>query len=98
VEIYPRALTGPVVKRDPAARRTYLEARYPELPAQLRDLAVASEDAFDAAVSALVMSGHEAALRSLPALDEPVALREGWVWIPSETTCLTPTAPPAATG
>ena len=38
-----------------------------------RDAAVGSEDAFDAAVSALVMSRHEAELRALPALDDLAA-------------------------
>jgi len=45
--------------RDAAARRVYLDTRYPALPSELRDRASGSEDAFDAAVSALVMSLHE---------------------------------------
>jgi hypothetical protein len=98
IEIYPRALTGAVVKRDPAARRAYLDTRYPALPRELRDLASGSEDAFDAAVSALVMSLHEPALRALPALDDAVLVREGWVWTPASAPELTPAAPPVATG
>ena len=46
---------------------------------------VSSEDAFDAAVSAVVMSRHSLELRSLPALDNPVLRREGQVWMPEET-------------
>jgi hypothetical protein len=99
IEIYPRSLTGAVVKSDPLARIAYLAAHVPDLEPGLRDRAIASEDAFDAAVSALVMSRHEAALRNLRALDEPVARREGWVWSPEGSAPpLTPTAPPVATG
>jgi Protein of unknown function (DUF429) len=83
VEIYPRLLTGEVVKSDPAARRAHLDRLYPGLAAPWRDLAVGSEDAFDAAVSAVVMSHHEAELRALPALDDPVLRREGRVWDPA---------------
>jgi hypothetical protein len=82
VEIYPRALTGRVVKSDRSARARLLDARYPALPPALRARAIASEDAFDAAVSALEMSGHEHALRALPRVDDGTARREGRVWIP----------------
>lgn len=98
VEIYPRACTGAVVKSDPAARTTYLDERFRDLPGELRDLAVASDDAFDAAVSALVMSRHEPELRSLPEPDDPIARREGWVWTPPVGNRFTPTAPPAGGG
>jgi hypothetical protein len=79
VEIYPRALTGPVVKRSARARRAYLE-RY-----GLQDsLGATSEDAFDAAVSALVMSAHAGELASLPAIapGAPEAI-EGAIWRPT---------------
>ena len=82
VEIWPRTFTGPVVKSDPAARAAHLDARLPELAHKWRDAAVGSEDAFDAAVSALVMSRHEAELRALPALDDLAARAEGCVWSP----------------
>ena len=81
VEIWPRTFTGPVVKSDAIARAAYVDRHLPELAPDLRDAAVGSEDAFDAAVSAVVMSRDEAALRSLPALDD--ARVEGWVWGPS---------------
>jgi hypothetical protein len=83
VEIYPRLLTGAVVKSDLHARRAHLEERHPRFPPALRELAVASEDAFDAAVSATVMSLHEDELRALPAVDDPVLRREGCVWVPA---------------
>ncbi len=82
VEIYPRTLTGAVVKSDPSARVAHLDRHHPGLDPELRDRAIASEDAFDAAVSALVMSRHESALRDLPPLHDPVVRREGWVWSP----------------
>jgi hypothetical protein len=78
VEIWPRALTGPVVKSDPVARAQHLDAHLPGLTAELRAAAVGSEDAFDAAVSAVVMSRHEARLRTLPPVED--AGVEGEVW------------------
>jgi len=62
IEIWPRTFTGPVVKSDAAARATHLDLHLPELAPDLRDAAVGSEDAFDAAVSAVVMSRDEAVL------------------------------------
>jgi hypothetical protein len=71
------------VKSDAAARAAYLDAHLPQLERVWRDAAVGSEDAFDAAVSAVVMSRHEAALRALPALDDPGMRAEGCVWSPA---------------
>lgn len=76
VEIFPRLLTGPVVKSRRDAREAYLRAR--GWPAE----AAVSEDAFDAAVSALVMSRHAAALAALPDECDPVTRREGRIWSP----------------
>jgi hypothetical protein len=78
VEIWPRTFTGPVVKSDARARAAHLDEHFPGLAKALRALAVGSEDAFDAAVSAIVMSRHEDELRTLPVLDD--AGVEGWVW------------------
>lgn len=74
LEIFPRLLTGPVIKSRPAARAAYLSARGwpPE--------AAVTEDAFDAAVSALVMDRHAEALAALPAEPDPVIRREGRIW------------------
>ncbi|HEX5587639.1 MAG TPA: hypothetical protein VFZ17_10040 [Acidimicrobiia bacterium] len=82
VEVWPRLLTGPVVKTDGAARASYLDDRFPMLDRALRDLAVGSDDAFDAAVSALVMAEHVDALVGRPATEDPTTRREGWVWCP----------------
>jgi hypothetical protein len=83
VEIWPRTFTGAVVKSNPAARAEHLDAHLPGLDRELRDQAVGSEDAFDAAVSAVVMSRHETALRALPERREPEYRREGCVWAPA---------------
>jgi hypothetical protein len=79
VEIWPRTFTGPVVKSDARARADHLDVVHAPLPRALRDAAVGSEDAFDAAVSAIVMSRHEVELRALPVLGPETRL-EGWVW------------------
>lgn len=84
VEIYPRALTGPVRKSDRADRRRYLADL--GLSPAFRVLAEAGDDAFDAAVSALVMSRHAEELRSLgPATDARTRL-EGEIWSPGAGT------------
>jgi hypothetical protein len=84
VEIYPRALTGPVRKSSWRARHAYLRERYAtHQPPHLLERAAGSEDAFDAAVSALVMAAHRDELASLaPASDPDVAI-EGMIWRPA---------------
>jgi len=82
VEIYPRLLTGPVVKSNAAARRAYLERRYPGLECS-------TEDAFDAAVSALTMARHADDLATLPCEPDPELRREGRVWYPNWRTDVT---------
>jgi hypothetical protein len=79
VEIYPRALTGPVVKSDPAARRAYI-AQDGRVPGALVDAVTASEDAFDAAISALEMSRHVREFARLRA--ETGYIVEGAIWLP----------------
>jgi predicted nuclease with RNAse H fold len=82
VEIYPRALTGAVNKSDPRARRALLFERFASQSNALLERAAGSEDAFDAAVSALVMAEHEAELAALSATSDPVLAIEGRVWRP----------------
>jgi hypothetical protein len=82
VEVYPRACTGAVVKTDVRQRAALLDRQFPGLDRKLRDLAVASDDAFDAAVTALVMAEHADELVSLPRPEHPSARLEGWVWVP----------------
>jgi hypothetical protein len=84
VEIFPRLLTGPVRKSSAAERERYL-ADLPMTP-EYRRLAGASEDAFDAAVSALAMSAAAEELAALP--DEPEYALEGKIWHPAGVRCL----------
>jgi hypothetical protein len=83
IEIYPRLLTGPVVKSDPVKRNAYLAAEFPQLPSQERARMAASEDAFDAAVSALIMARHTADLLNLPTARDEFDALEGRIWHPS---------------
>jgi hypothetical protein len=76
LEIFPRTLTGPVVKSDPLAREAYLAAF--ELPSEIRRSACASEDAFDALLSAVQMSQHVEQIRDLA--QEPEYGLEGKIW------------------
>jgi hypothetical protein len=85
VEIYPRALypqspgqPRPVKSSGPSRRR-HLAGWFAGEPLLTR--AAGSEDAFDAAVSALVMSEHGNALAALPA--RPDRALEGEIWIPA---------------
>lgn len=82
VEIYPRALTGPVNKSRWSARHDYLFERFPGQPRHLLERAAGSEDAFDAAVSALVMGEHEAELQDLRRPADPAYGVEGKIWRP----------------
>jgi hypothetical protein len=81
VEVYPRAMTGPVVKSSPEARRAHVAAD-PRIPAELREAATATEDAFDAAFAALGMAEHVDELAGLRPLTDPVPLLEGALWLP----------------
>jgi hypothetical protein len=82
VEIYPRVLTGAVNKSSFAERCEYLRATFPELPTELAVRAMQSDDAFDAAVSALVMSRHAAQFASLPPVHDRQRQLEGLIWEP----------------
>jgi hypothetical protein len=100
VEIYPRLLTilaagGPVVKSRHRDRRAVMGRCFPEQDPVLRERAAGSDDAFDAAVSALVMARHADDLAALPrvAREAPARL-EGEFWLPREGQ--RPTAPGSA--
>ena len=82
VEIYPRTLTGPVKKRRWRARHELLFERFPSQPAPLLERGAGSEDAFDAAVSALVMGEHLEELRGLPPSSDSTVRLEGKIWRP----------------
>jgi len=86
IEIWPRALTGQVVKSQKKDRERYLRMRWPVHDAKHRARAEQSEDAFDAAVSALIMDRHRDALASLPAARDELEQLEGRIWIPGSAT------------
>ena len=79
MEIYPRLLRGPVVKSSLTGRTDYPAAEYRDLDDELRALAGAGEDAFDAAVSALIMAQHVDRLASLPPAPGRPAVLEGLI-------------------
>lgn len=92
-EIYPRLFTGPVVKSSAEKREQFLAHPPPSIGAPLaaslaaltpgmRDLVASSEDAFDAAISALAMAGHASALARLPVARDPQIQLEGAIWYP----------------
>lgn len=82
VEIYPRLLTHAVTKSDRGARELHLRTHAADEDERFVQLAVRSEDAFDALVSARVMSEHRDAFERLePARDELERL-EGRIWVP----------------
>lgn len=85
IEIYPRALTGTVAKSSPEERRHYIETRYPELEARILEAAVASDDAFDALISALVMAAHGDEFGTLTVPSDAESQLEGRIWLPRET-------------
>lgn len=82
LEIYPRLLTGPVVKRSLDARRLHLEERWPDLNEATAAVVASTEDAFDAAVSALVMDRHRHELAALPPARDALDRLEGRIWVP----------------
>jgi hypothetical protein len=84
IEIYPRVFATHVVKSRHLERRRYLEQNFPDQNPVLRERAAGSEDAFDAAVSALAMAAHLDALSTLPTRPAGSAQRiEGEIWAPT---------------
>jgi hypothetical protein len=84
VEIFHRVLTGPVRKNSPSERERYLGA-VPMRP-DLGRRAAASEDAFDAAISAVVMAARVEELQTLPGA--PGYALEGKIWQPRDPVAL----------
>ncbi len=82
VEIYPRWLTGPVRKSNASARRLFVSTRLADQASELVERAAGSEDAFDAAVSALRMSRHAPTFQRLPPVEDPLERLEGCIWRP----------------
>jgi hypothetical protein len=88
VEVFPRLLTGPVTKSRQSERERYLSTL--RIPSEFRRRAAASDDAFDAAVSALVMSASVGELLALP--NRPDDLIEGRIWQPQHSLTYPETA------
>jgi Protein of unknown function (DUF429) len=83
IEIYPRALTGAVTKKRAVDRSDYLAEHFPDQTKLLLERAAGSEDAFDAAVSALMMARNVDDLENLPAFAPgSPQLIEGCIWVP----------------
>lgn len=84
LEIWPRALTGPVVKSSTRERIGVLGQYAHSIPSGPRELAASSEDAFDAAIAALAMDAHRDALVHLPAARSDDERLEGRIWVPQQ--------------
>ncbi len=83
VEIYPRVLTSAVNKSSAIERAAHLKRNYPGLTTPMASKAAANDDAFDAAVSALVMDRYVDQLLNLPVINDPRTLLEGVIWHPA---------------
>jgi hypothetical protein len=89
VEMYTRLNTGAVHKSNPAARAAYLlrkrreDPAYAALSRTVLQRARASEDAFDALVSTMVMAAHRETFPNLPQPADPLHPLEGWTWAPN---------------
>jgi hypothetical protein len=88
VEMYSRLNTGPVHKSNATARAAYLlrkrreDAAYAALPRRVMESARASEDAFDALVSCMVMTARREEFAGLRRPREKAFAVEGWTWAP----------------
>jgi hypothetical protein len=88
IEMYTRLLTGAVAKSNATARKAYLERRkkeetvYAGLSRSVMAKALASEDAFDALVSALEMVRWREEFAGLRRTEDAVARLEGITWRP----------------
>jgi hypothetical protein len=84
IEIYPRVLTGDVVKSDLDARAEFLGG-FGDFDERLLASAVATEHAFDAACSVVMMSRHCAQFEQVRVEDHPYDV-EGKIWVPAPTS------------
>lgn len=87
IEIYPRLFYGYTVKTSDSvagreSRQAYLEREYGHVEQQWRDGMIESGDAFDAGVSALVLSANGVKLRGLRRTTDQRTLLEGKIWSP----------------
>lgn len=75
VEIYPRLFMGDLKKSSQVQRSRFLECRHPDMEPKHRNCAENSDDAFDAAVSALALATERPTSQLLPN-----AKLEGQIW------------------
>ncbi len=82
LEIYPRLLTGAVKKSVRGERLRYLKQQVPRdvLTRSARKSAIESEDAFDAAISAVKMGERRREFAALKRATDEIRLLEGQVW------------------
>ncbi len=86
VEIWPRLFIGRLTKSAEPERRRFVSERAPGLDGKLREAAAASDDAFDALVSALEMDRWRAELGRLAPARNRAARLEGEIWRPPAST------------
>ncbi len=88
VEMYARLLTGAVKKSSTEARRTYLRSKmrddsfYAKLKRSIVAKAIASEDAFDALISAMEMARNAQEFSKLKKTGDATRKLEGITWVP----------------
>ncbi len=82
VEIYPRLLTGAIRKSNAEARIKYLTGYDGNISGDMQMRAASSEDAFDAAVSVVVMAQELESLTRLTQTTDPMLGLEGIIWYP----------------
>jgi len=88
IEMYARLMTGAVKKSSAEARRAYLrtkmreDAFYAKLKRGVVAKAVASEDAFDALISAMEMARHASDFTKLKKTNDSIRQLEGITWVP----------------
>jgi hypothetical protein len=88
VEIYTRLMTGAVTKSSEKARTAYLAKKRKEnalhagISRRVLAKARASEDAFDALVTAMVMVEHRGEFAKLRRTEDEVFRMEGRTWVP----------------
>ena len=85
IEIYPRLYYGSAVTKNMSvrgwnSRKSYLERHYAHIEPYWKDAMIGSDYAFDAGISALVMSAHAMKLQDLERATQLPKLLEGEIW------------------
>ncbi len=84
VEIWPRLFMGDVVKSREEARTRFLAEHLPGVRGKVRNAAKATDDAFDALVSAMAMDRSRLALSKLGRASDRRTRLEGEIWRPGK--------------